>query len=76
MKPHIRTDSQTGLVHGASVTAANIHDSHAVPNLLHGEETRFYGDRPIKAKKQRKRLKEIAPQPEFLPTNAPTRTVF
>ncbi len=44
MKLHIGTDSQTGLVHSASVTAANVHDSHQVPNLLHGEETRFYGD--------------------------------
>ena len=44
MKLHIGADSQTGLVHSASVTAANVHDSHQVPNLLHGEETRFYGD--------------------------------
>ncbi len=31
MKLHIGSDSQTGLVHSASVTAANIHDSHEVP---------------------------------------------
>jgi IS5 family transposase len=36
MKLHIGVDSQTGLVHSASVTAANVHDSHEVPNLLHG----------------------------------------
>lgn len=28
MKLHISMDSQTGLVHSASVTAANVHDSH------------------------------------------------
>ena len=37
MKVHIGTDSRTGLVHSASVTAANVHDSHEVPNLLHGQ---------------------------------------
>jgi len=33
MKLNIGTDSQTGLIHSASVTAANVHDSHQVPNL-------------------------------------------
>ena len=62
MKLHIGTDSQTGLVHSASVTAANVHDSHQVPNLLHGEETRFYGDSAYRGKEQRERLKGIAPK--------------
>lgn len=62
MKLHIGTDSQTGLVHSASVTAANVHDSHEVPNLLHGAETRLYGDSAYRGKQQRERLKEIAPK--------------
>ncbi|MDO8348075.1 MAG: IS5 family transposase [Rugosibacter sp.] len=62
MKLHIGTDSQSGLVHSASVTAANVHDSHQVPNLLHGEETRFYGDSAYRGKAQRERLKDIAPK--------------
>ncbi len=62
MKLHIGTDSATGLVHSASVTAANVHDSHEVPNLLHGEETRFYGDSAYRGKAQRERLKVIAPK--------------
>jgi IS5 family transposase len=62
MKVHIGTDSRTGLVHSASVTAANVHDSHEVPNLLHGEETRFYGDSAYRGKAQRERLKTIAPK--------------
>ena len=62
MKLHIGTDSQSGLVHSASVTAANVHDSHQVPNLLHGEETRFYGDSAYRGKEQRERLKAIAPK--------------
>ncbi len=62
MKLHIGADSQSGLVHSASVTAANVHDSHEVANLLHGEETRFYGDSAYRGKAQRQRLKEIAPK--------------
>jgi IS5 family transposase len=44
MKLHIGADSQSGLVHSASVSAGNVHDSQELPNLLHGEETRLYGD--------------------------------
>ena len=62
MKLHIGADSKTGLVHSASVTAANVHDSHEVPNLLHGKETRLYGDSAYRGKTQRERLKEIAPK--------------
>ena len=61
MKLHIGADSKTGLVHSASVTSANVHDSHQVPNLLHGAETRFYGDNAYRGKDQRERLKRIAP---------------
>ena len=62
MKLHIGADSKTGLVHSASVTAANVHDIHEVPNLLHGRETRLYGDSAYRGKAQRERLKEIAPK--------------
>ncbi len=62
MKLHIGTDSQTGLVHSASVTAGNVHDSQELANLLHGQETRLYGDSAYRGKKQRERLKEIAPR--------------
>ncbi|WP_143281842.1 transposase, partial [Caballeronia humi] len=34
----------TGLTHSAVVTAANVHDKHALPDLLHGDEQRVYGD--------------------------------
>lgn len=62
MKLHIGADSKTGLVHSASVTAANVHDSHEVPNLLHGQETRLYGDSAYRGKAQCERLKDIAPK--------------
>lgn len=62
MKLHIGADSQTGLVHHASVTAANVHDSQEVPNLLHGDETRLYGDSAYRGRAQRERLKTLAPK--------------
>jgi IS5 family transposase len=66
MKLHIGVDSRTGRVHHASVTAAHVHDSHEVPNLLFGDETRFYGDSAYRGKEQRKRLKELAPRAKDL----------
>lgn len=62
MKLHIGADSQSGLVHSASVTAGNVHDSQELANLLHGEETRLYGDSAYRGVKQRERLKDIAPK--------------
>jgi IS5 family transposase len=44
MKMHIGVDSQTGLTHSAVVTAANVHGKHPLPDLLHGNEQRVYGD--------------------------------
>lgn len=44
MKLHIGVDSCTGLTHRAVVTAANVHDKHPLPQLLHGNEGRVYGD--------------------------------
>ena len=44
MKLHIGVDSQSGLAHSAVVTAANVHDKHPLPDLLHGNEQRVYGD--------------------------------
>src|SRR3990167_2299701 len=44
MKLHIGVDSQTGLTHSVVVTSANVHDKHPLPNLLHGNEQRVYGD--------------------------------
>ena len=44
MKMHIGVDSRTGLAQSAVVTAANVHDKHPLPDLLHGNEQRVYGD--------------------------------
>jgi IS5 family transposase len=60
MKVHIGVDSKSGLAHSASVTSANVHDSRELPKLLHGNETRLYGDSAYIGQKDV--LKEIAPK--------------
>jgi IS5 family transposase len=44
MKAHIGVDSQTKVIHSVAATAANVHDSQVLPELLHGQETRVWGD--------------------------------
>jgi transposase, IS5 family len=44
MKAHIGVDSRYKLIHSVAATAANVHDSQLLPDLLHGEETRVWGD--------------------------------
>ena len=44
MKLHIGVDKDTGLTHSAVLTAANLHDKHPLPGLLHGQEQEVYGD--------------------------------
>jgi IS5 family transposase len=44
MKAHIGVDSRTKIIHSVVASAANVHDSLALPVLLHGQETRVWGD--------------------------------
>ena len=44
MKAHIGVDSKSRLVHSFVATPANVHDSRVLPDLLHGKETRVWGD--------------------------------
>src|SRR5512140_3488793 len=44
MKSHIGVDSRTKLIHSVAATAANVHDSQVLPDLLHGQEARVWGD--------------------------------
>ena len=44
MKAHIGVDSETGIVHSMTTTAANAHDITEAHNLLHGGETVVWGD--------------------------------
>ena len=44
MKAHIGVDSKSGLIHSVAVTPAHTHDSQVIEYLLHGNETRVWGD--------------------------------
>jgi IS5 family transposase len=44
MTAHVGVDSKTKIIHTAVATAANISDVAILPDLLHGEETRVWGD--------------------------------
>jgi IS5 family transposase len=44
MKAHIGVDSKEGIVHSVCSTAASVSDVHLLPDLLHGDETKVWGD--------------------------------
>jgi len=52
MKAHIGVDSKTKLIHSIVATPANVHDKHAIPQLLHGNERRVYGDSAYSSQKE------------------------
>jgi IS5 family transposase len=44
MKAQVGVDSRFKLIHTILASAANVHDREALPYLLHGDETRVWGD--------------------------------
>jgi IS5 family transposase len=44
MKAHIGVDCKSKQIHSVAATAANVHDSQVLEDLLHGDETRAWGD--------------------------------
>jgi IS5 family transposase len=64
MKLHIGVDSKTGLAHSAVVTAANVHDKHPLPQLMHGQEEQLYGDSAYAS--QQELISSKAPKPADL----------
>ena len=60
MKAHVGVDSKTKIIHTAVATAANVADSAVLPDLLHGDETRVWGDQAYRGQTQV--IRECAPQ--------------
>jgi len=60
MKAHVGVDSKTKIIHTAVATAANVADSTILADLLHGEETRVWGDQAYRG--QTEIIKQYAPQ--------------
>ncbi|HXJ91576.1 MAG TPA: IS5 family transposase [Terriglobia bacterium] len=60
MKAHIGVDSKSKIIHTIKASAANIADSMALPHLLHGKETRVWGDQAYRG--QRAAIRKVAPR--------------
>lgn len=72
MKGHIGVDSKTKLIHSAVVTPANVHDSQPLPSLLHGAETRVWGDSAYIGQKQA--IRQVAPKARDFTNRRGTRS--
>jgi IS5 family transposase len=60
MKAHIGVDSKTKIIHSVVATAANVADSSVLGDLLHGGETRVWGDQAYRG--QGDVIREYAPK--------------
>jgi transposase, IS5 family len=60
MKAHIAVDSKSKLIHTVLVSAANVADALALPHLLHGHETRVWGDQAYRG--QKRAMRAVAPR--------------
>ncbi len=59
LKAHIGVDSKVGTVHSVATTAASVADKHMLPDLLHGEERKVWGDGGYQG--QTEAIREAAP---------------
>src|SRR6201993_2647761 len=60
MKAHFGVDSRSKLIHAVVATPANVADSTVLPDLLHGKETRVWGDQAYRG--QRAVIRQHAPR--------------
>jgi IS5 family transposase len=70
-KAHIGVDSKEGVVHSVCTSAASVHDKHMLPDLLHGEESKVWGDAGYQG--QTKVIHEAAPKAQDM-TNRRVKT--
>jgi IS5 family transposase len=59
-KAHIGVDSKEGVVHSVCTSAASVSDIHMLPDLLHGEEKKVWGDAGYQG--QTEAIHEAAPK--------------
>ena len=60
LKAHIGVDSKEGIVHSVCTTAASVSDVHMLPDLLHGDEKKVWGDGGYQG--QTAAIREAAPK--------------
>lgn len=59
MRAHVGVDSRSKVIHAVVATAANVADATILPDLLHGDETRVWGDQAYRG--QREAIRAHAP---------------
>jgi len=59
-KAHIGMDSKQKVVHSVATSAASVADAHMLPDLLHGEEKKVWGDAAYQG--QREAIRQAAPE--------------
>jgi len=59
MKAHIGVDSATKVIHTVVATAANVADCTILPDLLHGDDTRVWGDQAYRG--QHEAIRAVIP---------------
>ena len=60
LKAHVGVDSKEGHVHSLCTSAASVADNHMLPDLLHGEERKVWGDGAYQG--QGEAIRQAAPQ--------------
>src|SRR6516164_10013024 len=50
-KAHVGVDSKTKMIHSVVATAAHVADSRGLPEVLHGEETKVWGDQAYRGQR-------------------------
>lgn len=60
LKAHIGMDAKEGHVHSVATSAASVADMHMLPDLLHGEERKVWGDGGYQG--QTEAIQEAAPK--------------
>jgi IS5 family transposase len=67
MKAHVGVDSKTKMIHSVVATAANVADCTVLPELLHGEETKVWGDQAYRG--QTEVIQQVAPEAQDMTHN-------
>lgn len=57
MKTRVGVDSKEGIEHSAEATAADVADSKMLPELLHGDESKVWGDAAYHGQGEKMRAK-------------------
>jgi transposase, IS5 family len=60
MKAHVGVDSKEGIVHSVCSTAASVADKHMLRDLLHGQETKVWGDAAYQG--QTEVMRQVSPR--------------